>query len=84
MLSEIEEDNENDCAEETEESGNFKDKVSYALLKIEDLEQKIISLSDSPSQQFLWRSELVDSGSNIRIQCIRLPKMELKKFSGCL
>ena len=82
LLSELEEDNDDECAEEIEESGNFKDKVSYALLQIEDLEKKIMSLSDLPSQLFLRRSESVDSGSNIRIQRVRLPKMEIKKFSG--
>ena len=82
LLSEIEGDNEDDCTEEIEESGNFKDKVSYALLKIEDLEKKIMSLSDLQSQLFLRRSDSVDSGSNIRIKRIRLPKMEIKKFSG--
>ena len=82
LLNELEEDNDDECAEELEESGNFKDKVSYALLKIEDLEKKITSLSDLPSQLFLRRSESVDSGSNIKIQRVRLPKMEIKKFSG--
>ena len=83
LLNELEEDNDDECAEELEESGNFKDKVSYALLKKEDLEKKIMSLSDLPRQLFLRRSESVDSGSNIKIQRIRLPKMKIKKFSGC-
>ena len=42
-LSRLENDNANKGSEEIGESGQFKNKVSYALLQIEDFEKKLMN-----------------------------------------
>ena len=88
-LSRVENDNANDCSEEIGESCQFKDKVSYALLQIEDFKQKLMnpnSLPTLPTLPTLQRADSIDSlpslSSFTRKQRVKLPKMEIKRFSG--
>ena len=88
-LSRAENDNANDCSEEIGESCQFKDKVSYALLQIEDFKQKLMnpnSLPTLPTLPTLQRADSIDSlpslSSFTRKQRVKLPKMEIKRFSG--
>ena len=88
-LSRLDKNNEDDCVQEIEDSGKFKDKMSYALLQIQDLEQKLESQNALPTLQTLstiQRADSIDSlpslSSFTRKQRVKLPKMEIKKFSG--
>ena len=83
-LSRLDKNNANDCSEEIGESGQFKDKVGYALLQIEDFKKKLMSSNNLPTLPTLQRADSINSLSSLisftRKQRVKLPKMEIKSF----
>ena len=71
-------DNKNDCVEEIEESGQFKGKVSYALLQIEDFRQKFMNQNILVTLPTLERVDSIDLLSRLssfmRKHRVKLPK----------